>query len=146
MEMNPNIITIVRKEFSDQGTKGVLITSESHCFTLELPWRENRPNVSCIPSGTYYVEMRRSPRLGKHYWIKDVQDRSWVLIHSGNLAGDIEKGYISHVQGCILLGSKYGLIKNQLAILFSKPTVSAFENYMEEKPFILNIQNFKEVM
>jgi hypothetical protein len=138
---------IIRTSSGDQGTKGILVSNNFDCYSLELPWRNNESNISCISEGVYHAEMRISQRLGKHYWIKDVEGRVWILVHSGNLAGDITKGFLSHVQGCILLGKKYGILRNQLAILLSKPTVTAFENYMERKSFVLGVYNFyKEVI
>jgi hypothetical protein len=100
------------------GTQGVLILpSGVFCNTLELPWRDNIRKRSCIPLGEYDVEIRTSPKFGQVYEVKMVPDRSYILTHSGNLAGDIEKGYLSHVEGCILLGSYWGVINKQLARL-----------------------------
>jgi len=47
--------TLVRLRKSDQGTEGLLIYSRFNCYSLELPWRDNRPNVSCILAGTCIV-------------------------------------------------------------------------------------------
>ena len=66
------------------------------CKTLELPWRENQRRVSCIPSGNYKAVKHISPKFGRTFWIKDVPNRSEILIHSGN--------YNSHTLGCPLVG------------------------------------------
>jgi len=110
------------------------------CYTFELPWRYNRPSVSCIPEGIYKVEMRLSPKFGFTYWVKGVKNRSYILIHSGNYAGDVNKGLKTHVNGCILLGQKFGILGEQRAILNSRVMVRKFINHMSSKPFTLKIE------
>ncbi len=74
--------------------------------TLELPWRNNERNVSCVPAGTYELLKRD---FGKYYeaykrrWnhqfslqVDEVPDRGDILIHTGNTA--------DHTRGCILVG------------------------------------------
>lgn len=130
--------TLIRIASSDQGKKGVLYAKGFTCKTLELPWRDNRKGRSCIPSGKYKCRIRRS-RLGIVYGLIGVPGRAGVLIHSGNLAGDVELGYKSHVEGCILLGKYFGKIDGQAAILVSKPTVREFMQHMNNEPFILEV-------
>lgn len=132
-------VYIIRTNTSNQGTTGTLVTNGFQCFTLELPWRENKPNISCIPSGEYIIQIRQSPRFGKIYWVTKVKNRGYILIHSGNYAGDVNKGYKSHVEGCLLLGSKFGILETQLAILNSRVTLRKFMNHMQYKTFNLNI-------
>lgn len=69
------------------------------CKTLELPWRDNQRNISCIPKGEYQVMKHYSPRYGYTFWLKDVPNRSEILIHQGN--------YNRDTQGCILPGSNF---------------------------------------
>lgn len=85
--------------------------------------------------------MCRSPRFGKAYRLAGTAPRSAVLIHSGNYAGDVEKGLRSHVQGCILLGQKFGKIDGQSAILISRPTVREFVAHMGGQEFELVIED-----
>ena len=123
----------------DQGTEGQLLTNGFNCYTLELPWRNNQRNISCVPPGVYDVIIRRSPRFGITYWVLKVPGRTYILIHSGNYAGDRSKGFKTHVNGCILLGQKMGYLSNQRAILNSRVTIRRFMNHMENKPFKLHI-------
>ena len=67
-------------------------------------------------------------------------NRTYILIHSGNYAGDKSKGFKSHVMGCILLGKKSGYLGGQVAILNSRIMVRAFMEHMNYEPFILRIQ------
>lgn len=130
---------LYRLKRSDQGTRGMLYCEEFQCNTLELPWRDNQRSISCIPPGEYNVEIRMSPKYGPIYWVKDVPNRSFILIHWGNWAGDESKGYKSNVNGCILLGARRGILNNQWAVLNSRITVRRFMEKMRKTPFILNI-------
>ena len=65
--------------------------------TLELPDKDNKKRISCIPEGTYQVTGRISEKFGHHLLVNDVYNRDLILIHSGN--------YTSQTNGCILVGS-----------------------------------------
>jgi hypothetical protein len=131
---------ILRLRRSDQGTEGILISEDFECKTLELPWRDNKPQISCIPPDIYDVEIRLSNKYGRIYWVRNVPNRSYILIHSGNYAGDINKNYKSHVMGCILLGKQSGFLAGQVAVLNSRIAVREFMEYMEYDSFRLRIQ------
>jgi hypothetical protein len=64
--------------------------------TLELPYRENKVQKSCIPTGKYQVVKRWSLKYGSHFHILDVTGRSMILIHKGN--------YYNQTLGCVLIG------------------------------------------
>jgi len=66
------------------------------CVTLELPWKDNAPQVSCIPEGIYQVRTRRTDKFGLHYHVQDVPARDWILFHPGN--------FVSQLRGCIIPG------------------------------------------
>lgn len=134
-----NIANLCRMKRSDQGTRGILFFEDFNCPTLELPWRENHRNVSCIPAGDYKVKIRISPRYGQVYWVTEVPNRSFILIHSGNWAGDVKKGYKTHVNGCILLGQRRGLLVGQWAVLNSRITVKRLMLKTACEPFTLKI-------
>lgn len=96
----------VLTRLTDDGkqTLGVLTVFQGidkifECKTLELPFKDNQRRVSCIPTGTYQVEKRKSPSQGWSYHIKDVKDRDWILIHKGN--------YYTDILGCVLVGSDH---------------------------------------
>lgn len=90
-----------------QSTLGVLtvyygLTEVFRCCTLELPWKNNEHSVSCIPNGDYVVGFRKpTPKFQyPHYQVRDVENRSGILIHRGN--------YTTDVRGCILVGTDWG--------------------------------------
>lgn len=66
------------------------------CYTLELPWRENKQNISCIPIGRYPIRPRTSKKYGLHLEVLNVPDRSYILIHEAN--------FVSQLRGCIAVG------------------------------------------
>ena len=118
---------LIRLKESAQGTEGVLIIPELlfWCFSLELPWKKNIPDISCILAGTYMLSWRKQGRR-PCFQICDVPGRKYILIHSGNYAGDIEKGFKTNVQGCVLLGRKFGWLSGQRAVLNSRITIREF--------------------
>ena len=100
-------IKIIRVETDDMGTIGVLATQKFCAYTLELPWRDNLPFKSCIPSGTYLASVDPTVIIGKRKVIRlqDVKNRWDILLHVGNYAGDKELLYKSDVSGCICVGN-----------------------------------------
>lgn len=89
-------IVIKRTTNEDKQTLGTLQVQGFKCYTLELPWKQNKKGISCIPPGKYKVVKRFSEKYGNHLHILDVKGRSFILIHNGN--------YHTQIQGCILVG------------------------------------------
>jgi len=133
-------VFLFREHSSPQGTKGLWVADGFSCKSFELPWKNNAPNISCIPTGSYVCQPRYSKKYGRHYHITNVDGRSWILTHSGNLAGDINQGFKSHTAGCILLGKYFGKLNGQDAVLLSRTTLRRFITHMDWKPFELIIR------
>lgn len=132
-------VKIFRTARSSHGTEGQLIANGFACHSFELPWKNNERGISCIPSGSYAAVIRLSPKYGRTYWVSNVPDRSLILIHGGNFAGDPTVGLKTHTMGCILLGDRIGFLGNQRAILNSRVIVRRFMEHMNYEPFVLNI-------
>lgn len=80
------------------GVNGVLLLDGTElCRTVELPWRNNQPRVSCIPEGKYRLRRRHSPRFREHFEVMNVKDRKYILFHAGNDAGKELRGCIAPV-------------------------------------------------
>lgn len=104
------------------------------CKTLELPWKENQRQISCIPeSGTlgadefgYLVTLStpvpvddpdtlqdesggRHPRNYWHYIVHNVPGRSGILIHRGKTP--------AWSKGCITVGGKFGNVNSETPTL-----------------------------
>jgi hypothetical protein len=94
-------LLIIRDTFSENSTIGELfVNGERFCDTLELPWKNNVRNISCIPDGEYSVRLRypreSATRDYLHLLVQDVPNRDYILFHRGNTAND--------TSGCILVG------------------------------------------
>lgn len=86
---------LLNREYWPNGTNGILShNGRALAKTIELPWKSNRRNESCIPEGIYVLEKRYSERWGWHLWVKDVRDRSHILFHPANDA-------LKELRGCI---------------------------------------------
>lgn len=122
---------IFRFHTGDQGTAGVLYVPAVNFSrpVIELPWRDNRRNVSCVPPGDYDCMRIVSSRYGECFWIRGVEGRTGILTHWGNVAGDQKMGFRTHSAGCILIGSYAGKLWGQRAVLASR---RAFRELMEE--------------
>lgn len=87
-------LKLLRRYHSD-GTNGKLYHGEQLvCYTIELPWLQNRRNVSCIPEGTYTIRKRHTKTRGNHLIVEEVPDRSGILLHPANDA-------LIQLKGCI---------------------------------------------
>ena len=128
-----------RIETSDHGTLGILTIDDWSCFTLELPWRDNKPQISCIPEGAYGVVPWNSLKWPNSYHVSNVQGRSAILTHTGNLAGDVSEGLKTHVHGCILVGKRHGWLRKQRAILYSAIAMNELRNQVGRNSFDLTI-------
>lgn len=99
-----HIAKITRQPSDAKQTLGEMVIEKAgkpvfRCKTLELAWKNNAQQVSCIPAGTYQVVKRHSPKYGYHFHIQNVPNRSWILIHHGN--------YHTDILGCVLVGQSH---------------------------------------
>ncbi len=135
-------INLIRERTSDQGTEGVLYFEGHTCYTLELPWKQNLLNLSCIPAREYKLIWCYSHKYRRGmYLISGVFSRTGIRIHSGNVAGDREKGFRTHSLGCPVLGKYRGVLYGQRAVLYSRPTVRLFERVMNKQEGKIIIKN-----
>ena len=133
-------VTICRTESDQNGTFGTLTTDSGFsCYTGELPNKNNAPDISCIPAGTYQCALRPSVKHGTCYGVDDVPNRTDVEIHAGNFCGDVSAGLKTDVLGCIILGRAIGEIGNQKALLSSKDALQAFMADLNGEAFTLTI-------
>lgn len=141
IDYDPNLgvlkktVTLTRRWDNGTQTLGELSVGNFSCKTLELSYRNNQRNVSCIPKGIYTAKYTFSPKFMKYtYEIQDVHNRSGIRIHSGSTFYDI--------LGCILLGTHYTDINgDQYAdIANSKVTVEKFKDTLGTLPFTLIIK------
>lgn len=83
------------RTYASLGTNGEIWVDGSFlCYSIELPWRDNQPRISCIQEGFYNLVKRYSVRFGWHVWLKDVPGRSLILFHPANAV-------LEDLEGCI---------------------------------------------
>lgn len=83
------------RTYHPEGTNGLLsYEGKPVCKTIELPWRNNKQRVSCIPEGRYRLIRRMHQKHGDQLAIPNVPGREAILIHPANFA-------LSELQGCI---------------------------------------------
>lgn len=104
--------------YQDDVTLGRLRINDFQCFTLELPWLDNKKNISCIPEGNYKYEIYNSPKHGKVLLILDVNGRTMIEIHAAN--------YTRQILGCVAVGNSIKWLDNDTIpdVVNSKATLN----------------------
>lgn len=128
---------LYRDQRPDCMLGGLQFDTGFQCFVLELPWRNNEQEHSCIPEGVYQCGLRPSAKFGAWtggmvYHIQPVQGRTDILIHAGNTVRD--------TLGCLLVGESVadGL---PTFIRHSRKTLMALHEHTHGKPFTLTISS-----
>lgn len=140
-------LTLKRIMSDKNGTFGrMTLPSGLTLYTAELPWKDNRKEISAIPEGEYLIKDREATAKFSypHYGVfeldgSEVRGRTACLIHSGNHAGDTELGLKSDTQGCILIGTRMSVINSQRGVAESKKALGILREEMGTDDFILNI-------
>lgn len=118
------IITIKRTHYRDDGTFGVIDDEgEMFALTVELPWKDNQQNISCIPEGEYDLKRKNSPHFGESFEVLNVPNRTDILIHPANTIEDLK--------GCIGLGEQFEPIGSLNAVILSRQAVLEFMKRMK---------------
>lgn len=132
-------IELVRFAYSPHGVFGRLKAGDFEWFTVERPWELNLPRVSCIPIGSYLINLGRYNR-GDYpaYELADVPQRSLIKIHVANTMNDI--------LGCIGPGKGLGYIKGLWAVTNSQVAFDEFMEAMEGRVVAeIDIRNAEEL-
>ena len=99
------------------------------CLTLELPWKCNRRNVSCIQAGEYDCIPFFHNKWGRCWHVRGVPNRSEIVIHPANRA--------SELKGCIAPGTFYW----EDGVGSSRSAIKKLEVVTNLKPFTLKIHD-----
>jgi hypothetical protein len=127
---------ILERRYFPTGTNGKLfLDGQLICSTIELPWRANMRQVSCIPEGKYEIRKRYTARFGYHLMVKDVTGRSNILIHAFNNALEESKGCIAPVSEC--RGAGQGTFSRAS---LKKLTAIVYPELENSKPVFLTIK------
>ena len=157
-------VTVIRVPSDEHQTLGILKVKDSDFMakTLELAWKNNENNISCIPADTYICKYTRSKRISEKHlkeWLKKnptktevdcpdeeknvytyeitgVPNRAGIRIHSANFFHDL--------LGCVSLGDKDKALDldkdGSMDVLHSGATIKAFEKVMNYEDFNLIIK------
>lgn len=88
----------IERTYFPNGTNGILYFKGSEiCKTIELPWKDNKNTISCIPEGKYRIRKRYSNKFKWHIELMNVSKRNYILIHPANNAEKELKGCIATV-------------------------------------------------
>jgi hypothetical protein len=121
-------VSLTRFAYTPIGTFGRLTVpcegGEFQCYTVELPWRGNKPYVSCIPEAEYSMVLGVYNRGGyPAYEIVDVPGRTYIKIHRGNNVNDL--------LGCIAPGKGLGYIDGLWSVTRSGAALEEFMAALE---------------
>lgn len=127
---------IIQRAWSDRratlGMLKILTIDHDPIFTLENPLRASYTD-NRIPEGGYYCTPFSGPKFKNVYEIKDVPDRSAILIHWGNFERD--------TSGCILIGLSAATHHNGVPwIGDSIKAFSLFRSIIGDEDFLLRIE------
>ena len=138
-------IYLERYGSTPMGTFGELIIGDFKFHTVERPWLDNKPFVSCIPDGEYkLIPFTRSNGDEVFALINDDitkykeshSTRYSVLIHKANISDELA--------GCIAPGVKFGFVKGKRAVLSSglaMTQIMKLLKYDEEHTLTIEWQN-----
>ena len=95
--LGPEILghLMVFEDMENGGSKMIF-----ECKTVELEWKNNQNNISCIPTGYYTLKYEWSNKFNQKLWeLKGVPGRSEAKIHVAN--------FYTQIQGCIAVGDMH---------------------------------------
>ena len=129
------IARLTRAFTNDDVTLGMLQfkgIAHDPIYTLENPWIDNKPYISCIPDDDYVVEKFNGAKFKDVFILQGVIGRSHILIHHGNTEED--------TSGCILVGLSAGELHGEPAVLQSRDAMEYLRSLVGRKSFILEIR------
>lgn len=141
--MDPVEYRLTRTITGDDGTIGKFSGPDFSAFSIELPWRNNDRQISCIPQGRYLCRIYNSPKHGHVYLLNDVPNHDFVEIHAANYGGDRKLGYKCDLLGCIGLGDTMAATTvnglTQRMVTNSRATIARFMAELNNRDFYLTI-------
>jgi Family of unknown function (DUF5675) len=87
-------LELIRKYFPLGTTGQIFHQCRLITHSIELPWKDNHAQVSCIPEGRYRIIKRYTEHFGQHFAVMGVPGRKDILIHPANDA-------LLELRGCI---------------------------------------------
>ena len=122
---------LIRRILSNKNktlSEGMIMDDQQKLFEfkgIELPWRDNKPRVSCIPANLYQCTAVRRSSNGKYaILIHDVPGRSEIMIHTGN--------YARQLLGCLAPGREFADIDKDgiIDVTSSRATMDEIQKHI----------------
>lgn len=89
---------VLERTYHETGTNGKFTIEGLYiCSSIELPERQNKRKISCIPEGIYQINICKHPRFGECILVENVPQRKGIYIHAMNDANKQSKGCIGTV-------------------------------------------------
>jgi hypothetical protein len=118
------------------------------CYSLERPWLDNAPMVSCVPEGVYELKEYASPKFGDSYVLVNHDldvgmyegdaPRYACLIHAAN--------WVYQINGCIAPVTKHVTMKGEWAGSSSGDALRVILNLIEDGDTTLEITHAEGVL
>lgn len=101
-------------------------------YTLELPWKDNQHDISCIPKGTYPCSLRPFHTI-TNYEVLNVPNRTGIFFHVAN--------WVKELLGCIAPGVGEADINGdgQIDVTSSGIAVDTLKAFFNNEDFTLII-------
>lgn len=132
--MANRILFLKRFSFTPFGIFSVLEENNIPVILCgELPWKDNKPFVSCVPAGKHNLARFFSPRFKMWtYVLTDVVGRDKCMFHPANTFVDDPNTLKDEKQldGCIATGLRFNWFENVLGLAESKIAHNIFMEHM----------------
>jgi hypothetical protein len=133
---------LIRYGSTPMGTFGELHVAGHRFFTVERPWLNNEPFVSCVPAGLYALEAHDSQShpdvwalvnhsLGVYHFDHPDAIRTAILIHVANVA--------SELAGCIAPGTGQGCPYGKWGVTHSGDAIDKLREILDGEEAQLEI-------
>ena len=113
---------LIKRSYLPNCTLAELICDDLELATIERPWKNNAPYISCIPEGEYLCVRYSSKKYPNTFEITNVPGRSKILFHKGN--------YARNVKGCVAVAMR--IAPKRFQVNQSKKGFGLFMEYLEE--------------
>ena len=91
------ILKLIRTDYTSTETRGYLMYEDVFLgLTLELPWRDNKNEISCIKEGVYELSLFKKQN---GTWVVRLEDKNGRTLVNIEIANEV-----SELEGCIALG------------------------------------------
>ena len=121
-------VQLVRFAFLEKCVMGRLTAVDFRCWTVERPWLNNTPAISCIPDGDYYCKPFNGRKFKDVIEITNVPGRTYILFHPANLPEEL--------QGCIAPGTYHSISEQHGRVWHSRDAMANIKRTVGREFFL----------